>query len=107
MGLQEGIIKMNIVIIHGQSHQGSTYRYGAAVRAVEWSQVGHKIKSRVERDTTLLAHKIRKNHGRVKPSVKTKAFFFIMRFLQKAGWNEADRKYWEEKGWTGKKRPWR
>ena len=83
-----------------------TYRYGAAVRAVEWNQIYPKIKRRVERDTTSLARRIRKNQGRVKPSVKTKGFFFIMRLLQKAGWNEADRKYWEEKGWTGKKRPW-
>ena len=30
-----------------------------------------------------------------------------MHFLQKKGWNEADVKYWKEKGWTEKKRPWR
>jgi len=27
--------------------------------------------------------------------------------MQKHGWNEADVKYWKEKGWTGKKRPWK
>jgi len=30
-----------------------------------------------------------------------------MRQLMKHGWNEADVRYWQEKGWTGKKRPWR
>ncbi|MDE6844257.1 MAG: NAD(P)H-dependent oxidoreductase [Lachnospiraceae bacterium] len=84
-----------------------TYKYGVAVREVAWERVNNKIKKGVERKTTVLAHRIRKNCGRVKPSVKTRAFFSIMRLAQKAGWNEADRKYWQEKGWTGKKRPWR
>lgn len=30
-----------------------------------------------------------------------------MRMLQKNGWNEADVRYWEEKGWKGKARPWK
>ena len=84
-----------------------TYRYGVAVREVAWERVNHKIKRRVDRKTDILASRIRKNCGRVKPSVKTRVFFSIMRLMQKAGWNEADRKYWEEKGWTGKRRPWR
>ena len=25
----------------------------------------------------------------------------------KKGWNEADVKYWNEKGWTKKNRPWK
>lgn len=86
---------------------GKTYKYGVAVREVAWSRVAPKIKKCVERKTTALARRIRKNRGRVKPSAKTRGFFFIMHLVQKAGWNEADRKYWEEKGWTGKKRPWR
>ena len=85
---------------------GKTYKYGVAVRETAWNRVSHKTKNRVERKTTALAHRIRKNHGRVKPSVKTRVIFSVMRMLQKAGWNEADRKYWEEKGWIGKRRPW-
>lgn len=30
-----------------------------------------------------------------------------MRIAQKNGWNKADADYWREKGWTGKKRPWK
>ncbi len=85
---------------------GKIYQYGTAVREVAWARVNNKIKSRVDRKTTALARRIRKNYGRVTPSFKTKGFFFIMRLMQKAGWNEADRKYWEQKGWTGKRRPW-
>ncbi len=27
--------------------------------------------------------------------------------LQRKGFNEADAAYWKEKGWCGKKRPWK
>ncbi len=84
-----------------------TYRYGAAVRATSWSSVSDRAKQRMERKTSALARKIRKNCGRVKPSVKTRAFFGIVRLLQKSGWNEADVNYWKAKGWTGKLRPWK
>jgi hypothetical protein len=41
--------------------------------------------------------------------IKTKAIFMLMRMMQKAnfGSGEADKKYWEEKGWLGKNRPWK
>ena len=48
-----------------------------------------------------------KKNGRIKPGLKTKGWFFFMHLLQRKGWNEADVKYWKEKGWTGKKRPWK
>ena len=33
----------------------------------------------------------------------------LMRMMQKAnfGSGEADKKYWEDKGWLGKNRPWK
>lgn len=83
-----------------------TYKYGIGVRAVAWNGVDKKIKHRIEKKTDLLARKIKKNYGTVKPSIKTKVFFNIMRLAQKNGWNEADTNYWHEKEWTGKKRPW-
>ena len=83
------------------------YNYGIAVRATSWNGINEKTKDSIERKTTALANKIKKNYGRVKPSVKTKGFFAIMRLMQKSGRNEADSLYWKEKGWTGKKRPWK
>ena len=84
-----------------------TYRYGAGVAAVSWEGVKPKLKRRIEAKTTALARKIQRNQGRVKPSLKTKCFFYIMRLLQKRDWNPVDADYWREKGWLGRKRPWR
>lgn len=86
---------------------GKTYKYGEAVKEVSWNRVDDKIKNRIEKKTSSLARKIRKNYGNVRPSLKTKVFFGVMRHVQKNGWNEADADYWREKGWTGKKRPWK
>lgn len=84
-----------------------TYQYGVAVLETSWDRVSMKVKRRIEKKTTALARKITKNQGRVKPSVKTRAFFEVMRLMQKNGFNEADADYWKAKGWTGKKRPWK
>ena len=83
-----------------------TYKYGVGVREVSWSRVNDKIKKSIEKKTTSLARRIRKNYGSLKPSIKTKAFFSVMRLVQKNGWNEPDSRYWHDKGWTGNKRPW-
>lgn len=84
-----------------------TYKYGVGVRAISWNDVNDKTKQRIERKTTSLARIIKKNNESVKPSFKTKAFFNIMRMVQKKGWNEPDKNYWHEKEWTGKMRPWK
>lgn len=86
---------------------GKIYKYGLAVRATSWETIDEKTKDKIERKTTALATQLKANYGRVKPSLKTRGFFFIMSLMQKSGWNEADSLYWKEKGWTGKKRPWK
>lgn len=83
------------------------YRYGVAVQAIKWDGVNAKIRKKIEHDTDRLAKEIRENAGKVKPGIKTRAFFFIMHLLQKKGFNETDRIYWKKKGWTGRKRPWK
>lgn len=82
------------------------YRLGFAVRAVDWQAVDGKIKSQIDEKTTRLAQKIKTSKGNVKPGIKTRAMFHIVRRMQQNGFNEADRLYWEKKGWTEKKRPW-
>ena len=84
-----------------------TYRLGVSVQATSWDGVNEKIKAKTERKTAALADKITKRYGKVKPSVKTKLFFSVMRMMQKSGWNPADQAYWREKGWLGKERPWK
>lgn len=82
------------------------YKYGVGVAAVDWDGVSDKKKNSIEKATDSIAAKIRRRQGRVKPALKTKGFFWMMHLMQKKGWNEADVRYWKEKGWTGKARPW-
>ena len=83
------------------------YKYGIGVAAISWDGVPEKKKRRVEKATDSIADKIIKRNGRVKPGIKTKGFFHIMRMIQKNGWNEADMNYWKAKGWTDNNRPWK
>ena len=83
------------------------YKYGNAVAATDWKSISEKKKKEIEKATDKIAKSIIKKHGKVKAGLKTKGFFYIMRMLQKKGWNEKDVSYWKEKGWTGKKRPWK
>ncbi len=84
-----------------------TYTYGIAVAEVSWERVDAKKKQKIERKLSALARKITKKQGTIKPSLKTKAFFLVMRQMQKHGWNKADMDYWKDKGWTEKNRPWK
>ncbi len=86
---------------------GKIYQYGVAVRGTSYERVEDKIKQKIDKKTTALADKINKNYGKVKPGIKTKIFFNVMRMLQKNGWNEADVNYWRGKGWNEKARPWK
>lgn len=84
------------------------YRYGKAVAATSWDGVSEKKKQEIDQATTKLARKIKRKDGRVKPGIKTKGFFYMMRMVQKNfGWCEPDVRYWNEKGWTKNVRPWK
>ncbi|MCH5252687.1 MAG: NAD(P)H-dependent oxidoreductase [Lachnospiraceae bacterium] len=83
------------------------YRYGIAVRATSFETVDEKRKKKIEKKVTALAGKIRNKEGKVRVGLKTRGYFYVMRFLNKRGWNKADARYWNEKGWTGKARPWK
>ena len=84
-----------------------TYKYGVAVMETSWERVSEKRKQAIEKKLDKLARKIGKRQGHTVPSIKTKLFFTIMSKVQKHGWNEADAKYWKEKGWTDHTRPWK
>lgn len=84
-----------------------TYQYGVAVMETSWERVNDKKKQRIEKKLDRLARKLKAGLGRVKPSMKAKLFFAVMRQMQRRGWNEADMKYWRDKGWTERKRPWK
>ena len=54
------------------------------------------------RELSTLAKRVERGVGKVRPGLRTKAFFTLIRWMQKRGWNEADQVYWREKGWTGR-----
>ena len=83
-----------------------TYKLGFAVQATSWDGISPKIMASIEKKTDAIAKAVRSRCGKVKPGLKTKAFFLLMRMLQKNGWNEADKQYWYDQGWMEKKRPW-
>lgn len=84
-----------------------TYKYGLAVAATSWNGVSAKKKASIDRATSAIAKKVLRKADKVKPGLKTKAFFFIMHLLQKKGLNPKDKEYWHAQGWTGKVRPWK
>lgn len=83
------------------------YKFGIGVAAIDWNKVSEKKKQRINRETDSIAKRIHRHKSSVKPGLKTKGFFWMMHLMQKNGWNEADARYWKEKGWTGKVRPWK
>ena len=83
------------------------YQYGVSVAAVDWNGVSEKKKRAIDQATSKIAKKMIKNSPNVKPGIKTKGMFWVMRFMQKIISNPRDVEYWEKKGWTGKKRPWK
>lgn len=83
------------------------YKYGVGIAAVSWDGVSERKKKKIDKDLSVLARRISGKAGRVKPSLKTRIWFYIMHFVQRRGFNDADARYWQEKGWTGKARPWK
>ena len=86
---------------------GRIYKYGPGVAAIKWEGVSAKKKAAIDRATSRLAGKILRRYGKVKPGLKTKFFFLLMRLVQKKiRICQSDVEYWTEKGWLGNKRPW-
>ena len=83
------------------------YQYGLGVAATDWNGVSAKKKAAIDKRITAIAKKIASRNGKVHPGLKTKGMFYIMRMMQKTGWNSRDVEYWKEQGWTEKKRPWK
>lgn len=85
---------------------GRTYRFGMGVAAIDWEGVSEKKKQKTGRRLSALAQKIKRRQGRVRPGIKTKAMFSVMRLAFRRGGNPADAAYWKAKGWTEHGRPW-
>ena len=87
---------------------GKIYKYGFALMALDYDSMKEKKKKKIDKKLSKIAKKINKKNGKIKPGFKTKAFFSIMRMVEKGhGTTEIDYNYWNENGWLGKKRPWK
>lgn len=86
---------------------GKIYKFGLAIQAKTYDDIKPKKKKKIEKNVNKIAKKIVKKNGKIKPGFKTKAFFGIIRLIEKGhGTTEKDKTYWNEKGWLNKKRPW-
>lgn len=82
------------------------YKLGIAVAATSWQGISEKKKREIDKGLTKISRKILRRVGKVKPTLKGRFMFFVMRMFHKNGWNPKDKEYWEQKQWLGKKRPW-
>ena len=79
------------------------YRYGVAIQALDFEQISAKRKHKIERRVNRIVRKIKKNNDRVKPGLKTKLMFSIMKLAQRQNeWNPTDREHWVKHGWLKK-----
>lgn len=83
------------------------YKLGYGVAATDWNGVSEKKKQKIEKAVSTLAARIVRRSTDVKPGLKTKALFTVMRMMQKNGFNPRDVEYWRAQGWQDGKRPWK
>ena len=83
------------------------YKYGKGVAATDWNSVSEKKKRSIDQALTVIARKIKKRNGKVKPGLKTRGIFFVMHLIQRNGLNPRDMEHWKRQGWTANKRPWK
>lgn len=104
-GMKSAIKDMN----HSLFFWGISKRHkiGLAVAETRYSHLSESVLEKMEEETSSVAKKIKRNSGKVRVSLPIRFLFFAMHLAQREGFNEADKNYWHEKGWTGKKRPWK
>ena len=84
------------------------YRLRCNVSAMSWQDVAAGIKQKTEQQTAAVARQVRDRVGRVRPGLKTRFLFAIMRKMHTNNtWNRIDKEYWHEKYWVAQARPWR
>lgn len=83
-------------------------KYGIAVQAMNWAGVSEAKKAKIEKDIGKISARLSVS-GKPHIGIKTKLLFSAMRMMQKNNWGsgETEKKYWQDKGWLDKKRPWK
>lgn len=77
------------------------YRLSFTVSALSWADVKSERKKKITKYIKRTAKQIKESVNTVKPGIKSRFIFNMMKAQQKGMyWNPADRKYWEENGWV-------
>jgi len=79
---------------------GKTYQLPVTVAAMSWNQVSEKIKAKTEQRTARLAKAVQHKLGYVRPGIKARFMFFIMKQVHKGmDYSPLDMEYWKIQGW--------
>lgn len=78
----------------------NTLRYNKNVNASNWEEVSEKTKKSIAKDIHKLSMNIKNKRQNIKPSLKFKFIFTIMKKMQSSNdWNMTDKNHWIENGW--------
>ncbi len=79
---------------------GKIYRLPVTSAAMSWNEMSEQRKARAELKAIKLANAIEKKLGHVKPGIKARFMFFIMKQMHKGmDYSPLDMKFWKEQGW--------
>lgn len=79
---------------------GKIYQISFVVSASSWENVSTDKKMKIDKETKALAQKVNKKYKHVKPSLKVRLYFFVMKQMQKGvGYNPIDVAWWKSNGW--------
>lgn len=84
------------------------YKCGAAVPVSSWDEADQALQDQIKEKLEKISSKIIRDPQKVRPSLRAKMLFYFMRIFQKRKEKEdIDQRYWAERGWLGRKCPWK
>lgn len=79
---------------------GKIYQFPVTVAAMNWEQVSEKRKATAQKKAIKISKKIERKLGYVKPGLKARIMFFIMKQMHKGmDYSPLDKNHWQEQGW--------
>ena len=79
---------------------GKTYQLPITVAAMNWDEMSRARKEKAAKKASQIAKSIHSNLGHVKPGLKGRFMFFIMKQMHKGmDYNPLEVSYWKEQGW--------
>lgn len=86
------------------------YQLPVGVMAASWDGVEDKVKKQIALQTDKIARKVISTKGYATPGVKLRFLFLSLRKFHKnndLALFAVDKKYWADKKWLDKKKPWK